>query len=299
MSWAGATPLLSEAEKAELRALVVKGPDPEKDKIIRWRCLDLQADIARRFSVRVHESTANLRQFGLTRLQARPCQPKTNLAAQEAFQKTSSDRQPACGGRNWLRYPGLEGSGRKVFGGCDPVKKRQPDEERPSRHHHWYTDRGLVSGRSQSGSKGLAHLCLVAKAKAGELNLDRTLWAMRRAAEPKPHPNRYWDERGAPRDESFKEDVRTALQSRRPDAEVWRNLRAAAESGWDFSSRWLADGRTLNTIQTLDLLPPDLNGALVHLEQTPVQGIQNSSAISDVQRSTQSVRDSGSVQSTT
>jgi alpha,alpha-trehalase len=113
---------------------------------------------------------------------------------------------------------------------------------------------------------------LVAKAKAGELNLDRTLWAMRRAAEPQPHPNRYWDERGAPRDESFKEDVRTALQSRRPDAEVWRNLRAAAESGWDFSSRWLADGRTLNTIQTLDLLPPDLNGALVHLEQTPVQG---------------------------
>jgi replication initiation protein RepC len=29
---------------------------------------------------------------------------------------------------------------------------------------------------------------MVAKAKAGELNLDRTLWAMRRAAEPKPPP---------------------------------------------------------------------------------------------------------------
>ena len=27
---------------------------------------------------------------------------------------------------------------------------------------------------------------MVAKAKAGALNLDRTLWAMRRAAEPKP-----------------------------------------------------------------------------------------------------------------
>jgi transposase len=37
----GATPLLNEAEKAELKALVVRGPDPEKDKIIRWRCLDL------------------------------------------------------------------------------------------------------------------------------------------------------------------------------------------------------------------------------------------------------------------
>ena len=85
----GATPLLSDAEKAELRALVVKGPDPEKDKIIRWRCLDLQAEIARRFSVRVHESTVGkwLRQFGLTRLQARPCHPKTDFAAQEAFKK--------------------------------------------------------------------------------------------------------------------------------------------------------------------------------------------------------------------
>ena len=68
----------------------MKGPDPEKDKIIRWRCLDLQAEISRRFSFRVHESTVGkwLRQLGLTRLQARPCHPKTDLAAQEAFKET-------------------------------------------------------------------------------------------------------------------------------------------------------------------------------------------------------------------
>jgi transposase len=88
----GATPLLNEAQKAELRELVVKGPDPETDKVIRWRCLDLQEEIARRFSVRVHESTVGkwLRQFGLTRLQPRPCHPKTDHAAQETFKKTSS-----------------------------------------------------------------------------------------------------------------------------------------------------------------------------------------------------------------
>jgi hypothetical protein len=40
--------------------------------------------------------------------------------------KTSSGRRPACGVRNWLRYPDREGSGRKVFGGLDPVKKRGP-----------------------------------------------------------------------------------------------------------------------------------------------------------------------------
>ncbi|MFL5289110.1 MAG: alpha,alpha-trehalase TreA [Rhodopila sp.] len=79
--------------------------------------------------------------------------------------------------------------------------------------------------------------------------------------------NRYWDERRAPRDESYKEDVKTASQSSRPAPEVWRNLRAAAESGWDFSSRWLADGTTLSTIRTIDLLPPDLNSLLTHLEQ--------------------------------
>jgi alpha,alpha-trehalase len=80
--------------------------------------------------------------------------------------------------------------------------------------------------------------------------------------------NRYWDERAAPRDESYAEDVQTASQSNRPAGEVWRNLRAAAESGWDFSSRWLADGKTLASIRTLAILPPDLNSLLVRLEQT-------------------------------
>lgn len=80
--------------------------------------------------------------------------------------------------------------------------------------------------------------------------------------------NRYWDERAAPRDESYKEDVQTASGAYRPQGEVWRNLRAAAESGWDFSSRWLADGKTLSTIRTLDILPPDLNSLLLNLETT-------------------------------
>jgi len=87
----GAAPLLSDAQREELREVVIKGPDPEKDKVIRWRCADLQEEIARRFSVRVHESTVGkwLRRFGLTRLQPRPCHPKTDHAAQETFKKTS------------------------------------------------------------------------------------------------------------------------------------------------------------------------------------------------------------------
>jgi neutral trehalase len=80
--------------------------------------------------------------------------------------------------------------------------------------------------------------------------------------------NRYWDDRAAPRDESYREDVKTALGSRRDPGDLYRNLRAAAESGWDFSSRWFADGHSLNTIRTVSLLPVDLNSPMVHLEQT-------------------------------
>lgn len=78
--------------------------------------------------------------------------------------------------------------------------------------------------------------------------------------------NRYWDDRATPREESYAEDVATAKESRRPAEEVYRNLRAAAESGWDFSSRWFADGKTLATIRTIDLVPVDLNGLMYSLE---------------------------------
>jgi alpha,alpha-trehalase len=80
--------------------------------------------------------------------------------------------------------------------------------------------------------------------------------------------NRYWDDRDIPREESWRDDVETARASGRPEADVYRNLRAAAESGWDFSSRWLADGRTLATIRTVNLVPVDLNSLLYALELT-------------------------------
>jgi len=78
--------------------------------------------------------------------------------------------------------------------------------------------------------------------------------------------NRYWDDRAMPRDEAYFEDVETARGSGRDAAEVYRNLRAAAESGWDFSSRWLEDGHTLSTIRTVELLPVDLNSLIYDLE---------------------------------
>ena len=80
--------------------------------------------------------------------------------------------------------------------------------------------------------------------------------------------NRYWDDLAIPRDEAYLEDIETARKANRPAAEVYRDLRAAAESGWDFSSRWFADGKTLGTIRTTDIVPVDLNSLLYKLERT-------------------------------
>lgn len=87
----GAAPKLTKAQMAELRALVIAGPDPKIHKVIRWRCVDLRAEVTRRFAVTVPERTIGkwLRKLKLTRLQPRPYHPKKDAAAQEAFKKTS------------------------------------------------------------------------------------------------------------------------------------------------------------------------------------------------------------------
>lgn len=83
--------------------------------------------------------------------------------------------------------------------------------------------------------------------------------------------NRYWDWREAPRDEVWPIDVKNAETSPNPAA-YYRNARAAAESGWDFSSRWLADGKTLQTIETTKIVPVDLNSLLYGLERAIASG---------------------------
>jgi alpha,alpha-trehalase len=80
--------------------------------------------------------------------------------------------------------------------------------------------------------------------------------------------NRYHDDRDTPRDESYAEDVATARAAApRPVAVTHRHLRAGAESGWDYSSRWLGDGRTLATVRTGDIVPVDLNSLLYATER--------------------------------
>lgn len=80
--------------------------------------------------------------------------------------------------------------------------------------------------------------------------------------------NRYWDENDTPRPESYKEDVEIAHNSGQKPNIVYQHLRAAAESGWDFSSRWFKETDKFESIHTTDIVPIDLNCLLFNLEKT-------------------------------
>ena len=86
--------------------------------------------------------------------------------------------------------------------------------------------------------------------------------------------NRYCDDADTPREESLREDTELARRSGRVPAQLYSDLRAAAESGWDFSTRWFADGRDIATINTTQIIPIDLNSLLFGLERAIGAGCQ-------------------------
>lgn len=87
----GRPPALNEAQMEELESMVLAGPDLERNKVVRWRCVDLRAEIAARWSITLTKGTVGklLRRLRMTRLQPRPYHPKKDAAAQETFKKTS------------------------------------------------------------------------------------------------------------------------------------------------------------------------------------------------------------------
>ena len=95
----GRAPALTPGQMTELKAIVLAGPDPARDGVVRWRCCDLRRVIAERFEVTVHERTVGklLDLLGLSRLKPRPHHPKRDLAAQEAFKTYGPPRlQGVC-----------------------------------------------------------------------------------------------------------------------------------------------------------------------------------------------------------
>ncbi len=82
--------------------------------------------------------------------------------------------------------------------------------------------------------------------------------------------SRYYDRGNTARPESFSADYELVNGKFTPEesSRMYLDLRSAAESGWDFGSRWFADGKNIATIQTTHLIPVDLNGLLYQLELT-------------------------------
>jgi transposase len=107
----GRKPCLTPEQEAELVAAVDRGPDPDRDGVVRWRRVDLKVLIETRFAVHLHERSVGkvLRRLGFARLSVRPKHPLSDPAAQEAFKKASP---------SWSRgrFPNTPAAGRSRSG---------------------------------------------------------------------------------------------------------------------------------------------------------------------------------------
>lgn len=103
---------LTEAQEAEFAGWVREGPKLEEHKVVRWRCKDLQGEVARRFGVEMHERTVGklLARLNFSRVSVRPRHLEQDLAAQEAHKKTSPSWSP-------LPSPSAPGTSRSSSGG--------------------------------------------------------------------------------------------------------------------------------------------------------------------------------------
>lgn len=90
--------------------------------------------------------------------------------------------------------------------------------------------------------------------------------------------NRYYDDQATPRPESYAEDIELAADLPESEkANFYRNIRAACESGWDFSSRWFRDHHSMNSIATTEVIPVDLNSILCFVETWLAEAYQSCS----------------------
>jgi alpha,alpha-trehalase len=79
--------------------------------------------------------------------------------------------------------------------------------------------------------------------------------------------SRYYAQWNTPRPESciIDEAIAKGL-SKAHQAELYHDIATAAESGWDFSSRWMEDHQNLFSLRTSAIIPVDLNAFLLQME---------------------------------
>lgn len=84
---------LTPEQEKEIETLVLRGPE---GTLVRWRRIDLQKEIEKRYAVTYHERTVSklLQRPGFSRVSVRPRHPKADEAAQEDFKKTLRRKSP-------------------------------------------------------------------------------------------------------------------------------------------------------------------------------------------------------------
>jgi transposase len=80
---------LTADQEAALAAVIIAGPDPERDGVCAWTRADLCRWLEARFAKTYHPSsmTRVLRRMGFSRQKARPSHPRKDAEAQERFKK--------------------------------------------------------------------------------------------------------------------------------------------------------------------------------------------------------------------
>lgn len=88
----GVAPRLSAEQEATVAGWMRAGPDLAKDKVVRWRCVDIQARIAELFGVALHERSVGklLHRLRFSHVSTRPQHPKADLVAQASFRAGSA-----------------------------------------------------------------------------------------------------------------------------------------------------------------------------------------------------------------
>lgn len=86
---------MTEGQQATLKAIVLRGPDPDRDGVSSWRIVDLCRIAAERFGVTYREGGMRrlVKALDLSWQKTRPRHPKADKTAQERFKKGVS---PPC-----------------------------------------------------------------------------------------------------------------------------------------------------------------------------------------------------------
>ena len=80
---------LNSGQQAALKAHILRGPEPERDRVSAWRLIDLCEHVERTYGVSYSEwgLSCLLKRLNLSRQKTRPSHPKGDPAVQAAFKK--------------------------------------------------------------------------------------------------------------------------------------------------------------------------------------------------------------------